>query len=341
MTSLPPQSYYPERTEYEKPVGDSIPELTELEQLFRAALSVQGAVDDTDGANDVDETIEDITDYVVQKEREHINSLSVDVETPPSKCSRVVTERVSELLSEFDELKQDIKSERLSEVTSIHDSLLNSKRQIYAMRTDNVERIFKTMKFVDLPLTSFAGKTIVFTGGIDGFSRDELKDIVEQNGGNATGSVSSNTDYLVIGKNPGNNKQADAKKHNTEEISGKTFLQVKEVIDNTGNDDTVIRSLRDDMEVEGFDTPVTVFGLEETNTETGEKELYPFIPWNGVMTCVKDTTRDNKKTLCTHEIYALQKFANDEFTVVGETLPQRLKRLVHPDAYNMLTTDIL
>lgn len=341
MTSLPPQSYYPERQEYEKPTGDSIPELTHLEQLFRAALSVQGAVDDTDGANEVDETIEDITDYVVQNEREHIDSLSVDTDTAASPQSQLFTERVTELLAEFDELKQDVKSKRLSEVTSIHDSLLNAKRQIYAMRTDNVERSFKTVKFVDLPVTSFDGKTVVFTGGISGFSRDELKDFVERNGGNATGSVSSNTDYLVIGENPGQNKQADAKTHNTETLTDDMFLNIREAIRNTGNDDTVIQSLRDDMSDEGFDAPLTVFGLEERNTETGERELYPFIPWNGVMTCIRDTTRDNKKTICKHEAYALQKFANDEFTITGEAIPQRLKRLVHPDAYNTLTTDIL
>ena len=54
------------------------------------------------------------------------------------------------------------------------------------------------------------GLTVVFTGSVEGWTRDDLQDLVENHGGSATSSVSGNTDYLVVGSNPGQSKQADA-----------------------------------------------------------------------------------------------------------------------------------
>ena len=48
-----------------------------------------------------------------------------------------------------------------------------------------------------------AGRTIVLTGTLDGFSRTELKEKLTGLGARVTGSVSARTDYLVVGANPG------------------------------------------------------------------------------------------------------------------------------------------
>jgi len=48
-----------------------------------------------------------------------------------------------------------------------------------------------------------AGNTFVFTGELEHFTREEAKDRVETLGGRATSSVSSQTDYVVVGENPG------------------------------------------------------------------------------------------------------------------------------------------
>ena len=49
----------------------------------------------------------------------------------------------------------------------------------------------------------FAGKTLVFTGSLNIYKRDEAEAIVKRNGGKASGSVSKKTDYVVAGENAG------------------------------------------------------------------------------------------------------------------------------------------
>jgi DNA ligase (NAD+) len=47
------------------------------------------------------------------------------------------------------------------------------------------------------------GKTIVVTGSLTEFSRDEIKEFIRKHGGKSTGSVSAKTDLLVAGDNAG------------------------------------------------------------------------------------------------------------------------------------------
>ncbi len=50
---------------------------------------------------------------------------------------------------------------------------------------------------------TLAGLTVVVTGSLEGFSRDETKEAILSRGGKASGSVSKNTDYVVVGANAG------------------------------------------------------------------------------------------------------------------------------------------
>jgi len=63
------------------------------------------------------------------------------------------------------------------------------------------------VRMVDEPDQSveqtLAGLTIVVTGSLEGFSRDEAKEAVLGRGGKASGSVSKKTDYVVVGANAG------------------------------------------------------------------------------------------------------------------------------------------
>ena len=47
------------------------------------------------------------------------------------------------------------------------------------------------------------GLTVVVTGGLEGFTRDGAKEAILSRGGKASGSVSKNTDFVVVGENAG------------------------------------------------------------------------------------------------------------------------------------------
>lgn len=52
-------------------------------------------------------------------------------------------------------------------------------------------------------LAPFAGKTFVITGTLPSLSRAEATELIQRHGGKVTGSVSSKTDYLLCGEDPG------------------------------------------------------------------------------------------------------------------------------------------
>ncbi|MFG0285503.1 MAG: NAD-dependent DNA ligase LigA [Phycisphaerales bacterium JB039] len=51
--------------------------------------------------------------------------------------------------------------------------------------------------------TAFAGRTFVLTGSLESYERGDLKDLLESLGAKVTGSVSKNTDVVVVGESPG------------------------------------------------------------------------------------------------------------------------------------------
>ncbi len=71
------------------------------------------------------------------------------------------------------------------------------------------------------------GLTFVFTGSLS-TARSEAQDLVEAHGANATGSVSSNTDYLVVGENPGQRKRDDASANDVPILEESAFAEFLE-----------------------------------------------------------------------------------------------------------------
>ncbi len=69
------------------------------------------------------------------------------------------------------------------------------------------------------------GKSFVFTGGLDSMTRKEAQNEVRRRGGDPNSSVSSETDYLVTGENPGS-KLDKAKELGVNIIKEEEFLKL-------------------------------------------------------------------------------------------------------------------
>lgn len=72
-----------------------------------------------------------------------------------------------------------------------------------------------------------AGKTIVVTGTLTKFSRDEIKELIHAHGGKPAGSVSKQTDYVVAGEKAGS-KLDKAKELGVPVLSEQEFTQLME-----------------------------------------------------------------------------------------------------------------
>ena len=83
-------------------------------------------------------------------------------------------------------------------------------------------KIIETKKLQRQPLS---GTTFVFTGSLERFSRSEAERLVESLGANAASSVSSQTDYVVVGSEPGQ-KLEQAKSRGVKTLSETQFLDL-------------------------------------------------------------------------------------------------------------------
>ncbi|GAA4327987.1 NAD-dependent DNA ligase LigA [Mucilaginibacter gynuensis] len=81
-------------------------------------------------------------------------------------------------------------------------------------------------KELQLASDKLAGKSFIISGVFETYSRDELKDIIEQNGGKILSSISAKLNYLVAGDNMGPAKLEKANKLNIPIISDAELLNL-------------------------------------------------------------------------------------------------------------------
>jgi DNA ligase (NAD+) len=68
--------------------------------------------------------------------------------------------------------------------------------------------------------------TFVISGVFAQHSRDELKNLIEENGGKNVSSVSKNTNYFLAGENVGPSKMAKVTEFNIKVISENDFIKL-------------------------------------------------------------------------------------------------------------------
>jgi DNA ligase (NAD+) len=81
-------------------------------------------------------------------------------------------------------------------------------------------------KEVSLQSEKLSGQSFVISGVFEKFSRDELKDVIEQNGGKILSGISAKLNYLVAGDNMGPSKLEKAQKLNIPIISDEELLKM-------------------------------------------------------------------------------------------------------------------
>jgi DNA ligase (NAD+) len=101
----------------------------------------------------------------------------------------------------------------------------NSKHleEIGKLKTQGLQFIAEEKEVV-LQSDKFVGKSFIISGVFEKYSRDELKDIIEQNGGKILSSISAKLSYLVAGDNMGPAKLEKANKLNIPIISDEELL---------------------------------------------------------------------------------------------------------------------
>ena len=125
---------------------------------------------------------------------------------------RMVGERAAKLLAErFQSIEalMSATSEELVEVAEIGPKVAEAITFYFSVPA-NRERIAKMQRLGVAPTfvasatgSRLAGKTVVVTGTLARFSRDEIHKLIEREGGKAAGSVSSKTSYVVAGEAAG------------------------------------------------------------------------------------------------------------------------------------------
>jgi DNA ligase (NAD+) len=100
------------------------------------------------------------------------------------------------------------------EIGSVHEIGERIAESIYSFFRDPLQRA-RTQKLIDCGLRfrseaqnriqsdKLAGKKIVISGTFDGYSRDELKELIQKNGGSVTSSIAKTTHFVLAGKDMG------------------------------------------------------------------------------------------------------------------------------------------
>ena len=128
---------------------------------------------------------------------------------------RQVGQHIAKVLAhEFESLDEIMSAdrERLQQIREIgpeiSDSLVSycsepRNREVIAQLQKSGVQVAPGMATGDRKKSPLAGKTFVFTGGLDHFTRDSAQQAVEAVGARVSSSVSKKTSYLVVGRDPG------------------------------------------------------------------------------------------------------------------------------------------
>jgi DNA ligase (NAD+) len=153
-------------------------------------------------------------------------------------CIRHVGARVATVIAEhFGSMEELLEAteENLADVLEVGPVIAES---VYSfLHSERGEQAVRKLRAADLDMTSpkkvaaatvdgpLAGKSLVVTGTLSKYTREQIEDLITQNGGRTASSVSKNTDYLIAGEKAGT-KLAKAQKLGVQVLSEAEFDQL-------------------------------------------------------------------------------------------------------------------
>ena len=101
--------------------------------------------------------------------------------------------------------------EELNAIRDIGPILANSVVEFFSSEENktlikNLDNIGVNMEYIgqkNVDNVNFINKKFVVTGTLSNYGRDEVKNIIENNGGTTSDSVSKKTDVVIVGENAG------------------------------------------------------------------------------------------------------------------------------------------
>lgn len=144
-----------------------------------------------------------------------------------------VAKKLAKHFKSIDAIKKATKEE-LEGVDEIGERIAESVVEFFASaeNIENVERLKSYGLQLEISAEKLAGQTNKLEGttfvvsGVFSVSRNDLKKLIEDNGGKISSSISSKTGYVVAGENMGPSKHAKAENLNIPIISEEEFLKM-------------------------------------------------------------------------------------------------------------------
>lgn len=147
-----------------------------------------------------------------------------------------VAKKLARAIVNIDNL-MNASQEELEAIPDIGPRIAESIREYFSVpvNRENIERMRKAGVQMAMSADSIqkkseilAGKTIVISGTFSKHSRDEYKEMIEQNGGKNSGSVTKKTDFILAGENMGPAKYEKAGQLGIPIIDENAFLEMLE-----------------------------------------------------------------------------------------------------------------
>lgn len=150
---------------------------------------------------------------------------------------RYVGETVAKKLVKAFETIECIQEATIEELEAIDDVGQRIAESVFSyLRVEDNKHLIHRLRLAGLHFEStsnnseqdgtLAGKKIVVSGVFERFGRNEIKDLIEQHGGENSSSISSKTDYIIAGDQMGPSKKAKAEQLGIPLLSENEFIEM-------------------------------------------------------------------------------------------------------------------